>query len=509
MAAKKKMKKAADLNIRFDYNNVLAEKIGRTDGLTAAAIDRIARRTPRIAARLAAQRAAGKLPYRDLPYQDAQVRAIQRSVRAKKGRFDNVVVLGIGGSALGATAVNTACNRPFADLLSKKDRKGPRLFVMDNIDPAHFAALMDTIDPARSLFVPISKSGSTAETMSQFMICRGLLKKRLGNKYASNIVAVTDRSKGSLRAIAEREGYETFGVPDGVGGRFSVLSPVGLFPLAMVGINIRKLLAGAAAMDARCKRANLRRNPAFMSAAVQYLYYLKGKPLSVMMPYSQALRDVTDWYRQLWAESLGKIRTAPTGPFAPYGPYGRLVPSPYGPSQERAQGRTAGGRRKKQEFVGPTPIKALGVTDQHSQVQLYREGPNDKIFTLLAVEDFGRDVRIPRTLADVEGCSYLGGHTMGELMDAERRAIVYALTGSGRPNVTVTLPVVNEHTVGQLLYMLEVQTSFAGELLGINAYNQPGVEEGKIATYALMGRKGYAAARKEIRRLKASRKYVI
>ncbi len=478
MAANKKMKKATDLNIRFDYNNVLAERVGSKDGLTSAAIDRIARRTPRIAARLAAQRAAGKLPYRDLPYQDAQVRAIQRSVRAKKGKFDNVVVLGIGGSALGATAVNTACNRPFAHLLSKKDRKAPRLFVMDNIDPAHFAALMDMIDPARSLFVPISKSGNTAETMSQFMICRGLLKKRLGKKYASNIVAITDRSKGFLRPIAEAEGYETFPVPDGVGGRFSVLSPVGLFPLAMVGINIRKLLAGAAAMDARCKRANLRRNPAFMSAAVQYLYYLKGKPLSVMMPYSQALRDVADWYRQLWAESLGKIRTR-------------------------------GGRRKKQEFVGPTPIKALGVTDQHSQVQLYREGPNDKIFTLLAVEDFGRDVRIPRTLADVEGCGYLGGHTMGELMDAERRATTYALTRSRRPNVTVTLPVVNEHTVGQLLYMLEVQTSFAGELLGINTYNQPGVEEGKIATYALMGRKGYADRRKEIRRLKASRKYVI
>ncbi|NIA21273.1 MAG: glucose-6-phosphate isomerase [Anaerolineaceae bacterium] len=473
MAAGKK--KPAKLDIRFDYNNVLAERVGSKDGLSDAAIERLARRTPKIAARLAAQRAAGKLPYRDLPYQEDQLRAIQRSVRARKGKFDNVVVLGIGGSALGARAVHTACRRPFVDLLSEKDRQWPRLFVMDNIDPAHFAALMDTIDPGRSLFVPISKSGSTAETMSQLMICRDLLKKRLGNKYARNIVAITGRSKGPLRQIAEAEGYETFAVPDGVGGRFSVLSPVGLFPLAMVGINIRQLLAGAAAMDARCKATNLRRNPAFMSAAVQYLYYLKGKPLSVMMPYSQALGDVADWYRQLWAESLGKIRTR-------------------------------GGRK---EFVGPTPIKALGVTDQHSQVQLYRQGPKDKIFTLLAVEDFGREVKIPKILGDVQGCGYLGGHTMGELMDAERRATVYALTRSGRPNVTVTLPVVSEHTVGQLLYMLEVQTSLAGELLGVNTYNQPGVEEGKIATYALMGRKGYAETRREIRRLKASPKYVI
>ncbi|MBN2582183.1 MAG: glucose-6-phosphate isomerase, partial [Planctomycetes bacterium] len=384
-------------------------------------------------------------------------------------------VLGIGGSALGATAVYTACAKPYASLLDKKQRKTPRLFVVDNIDPAQFAALLAMIDPAKSLFVPISKSGSTAETMSQFMICRDLLRKRLGTKYARNVVAITDQAKGYLRPIAEQEGYETFPVPDGVGGRFSVMSPVGLFPLAMVGIDIKALLAGAAAMDRRCESPDLGRNPAFMSAALQYLCYQRGKPLSVMMPYSQALRDVADWYRQLWAESLGKIRT----------------------------------RGGKKECVGPTPIKALGVTDQHSQVQLYREGPNDKVFTLLAVGDFGRDVTIPKVFGDVEGCGYLGGHTMGELMDAERRATTFALTKSLRPNVTITLPVVNEHTVGQLLYMLMVQTSFAGELLGINTYDQPGVEEGKIATYALMGRKGFAAARKEIGSLKGKKKFVI
>ncbi|HOI56589.1 MAG TPA: glucose-6-phosphate isomerase, partial [Phycisphaerae bacterium] len=400
---------------------------------------------------------------------------IAASVARKRGRFDNVVVLGIGGSALGATAIYTACAKPYASLLDKKQRKSPRLFVMDNIDPAQFAAMLETIDPARSLFVPISKSGSTAETMAQFMICRELLKKRLGAKYARNVVAITDQAKGYLRPIAEQEGYETFPVPDGVGGRFSVLSPVGLFPLAMVGIDIKALLEGAAAMDRRCETPRLRENPAFLSAAIQYLCYQRGKPMSVMMPYSQALRDVADWYRQLWAESLGKIRT----------------------------------RGSKSECVGPTPIKALGVTDQHSQVQLYREGPNDKVFTLLAVGDFGCDIAIPKAFGDVEGCGYLGGHTMGELMDAERRATTFALTKSQRPNVTITLPVVNEYTVGQLLYMLMVQTSFAGELLGINTYDQPGVEEGKIATYALMGRKGYAAARKEIRSLKGSRKYIV
>lgn len=463
--------------ITLDYNNCLAEVVGNPHGLKQTEIDRIDRLAPKIAERLQAARKAGKLPYRDLPYQDQLVADVLRSAREKKGRFDNVVVLGIGGSALGTIAVHTACAHPFYNMLPDNQRKGPRLFVMDNVDAAQFGALLDMIDLRKTLIITISKSGSTAETMSQFLICRQKLIDAVGiKKHAEQMVVITDREKGYLRPIAQEAGYETFPVPDGVGGRFSVFSAVGLLPLALAGIDIKNLMAGAALMDGACTETRLRRNPAFMSAAIQMLYYNRGKPMSVMMPYSQSLRDVADWYRQLWAESLGKVRTG------------------------------AGGRT---ENVGPTPIKALGVTDQHSQVQLYREGPNDKIFTLLAVGNFGRTIEIPKAFETVEGVGYLGGHTMNELMDAERRATAFALVKSERPNVTINLPVVNEFTVGQLLYMLEVQTSFAGELLKINTYDQPGVEEGKIATYALMGRKGFAEARKEIKALKSSRKYVI
>jgi glucose-6-phosphate isomerase len=464
-----------DLVIRFDYNNCLASAVGEVDGLTDAEIDAMAAQVPELAKRMADQRAGGALPYRDLPYQRDQLDAILRSVAEKKGRFDNVVVLGIGGSSLGTIAVNTACNHPFFNLLPADERGVPRLFVMDNVDPAWFGGVLHIVDAARTLFVVISKSGSTAETMTQFLICRDLLKKTLGADYAKNMVAITDTTAGFLRPIAEGEGYETFAVPDGVGGRWSVLSPVGLFPLAMVGVDIEQLLAGAAAMDARCKTDDLRANPAFMSAVVQMLFYERGKPMSVMMPYSQALRDVADWYRQLWAESLGKIRAAGSGV----------------------------------EFVGPTPVKALGVTDQHSQVQLYREGPNDKIFTLIAVDDFGTDLSIPSAFPDSEGVAYLGDHTMAELMDAERRATTYALTISRRPNVTIRLPKVNAHTVGQLLTLLEVQTSLAGELLGINAYDQPGVEAGKVATYALMGRPSYEDNREEIEKRQADDAFII
>ena len=464
-----------DLQIRFDYSNCLASAVGQADGISDQELDAVAQRSPEIAKRLADQRSRGKLPYRDLPYKKAELEAILKSAVEKKGRFDNVVVLGIGGSALGTLAIATACTHPFYNLLPDGERPGPRLFVMDNVDPAQFAGLLHVVDVGRTLFIVISKSGETAETMTQFLICRGLLQKALGKDYARNVVAITDTAKGFLRPIADQEGYETFPVPDGVGGRFSVLSAVGLLPLALVGVDIAELLAGAAAMDKRCLTDDLRGNPAFMAAAIQMIFYDRGKPMSVMMPYSQALRDVADWYRQLWAESLGKIRT----------------------------------RGQKQEFVGPTPIKALGVTDQHSQVQLYREGPNDKVFTLLGVGDFGVNLHIPRAFEKTEGVSYLGDHTMAELMDAERRATTYALTVSHRPNATIIVPKVCEHTVGQLLYMLEVQTSFAGEMLGINPYDQPGVEAGKVATYALMGRKGYEDKRKEIESQQGDAKHVI
>ena len=465
----------ADPRITLDYNNCMADAAGDEHLLAESDFDGIADQAGEVAQLIADQRKAGALPYLDLPYKADQVKRIHEYVNENGDQFDDVVVLGIGGSALGTIAVHAACKGLTYNLLPRDARGGPRLFVVDNVDPAHVAAVLDLVDLRRALVVVISKSGETAETMAQFLICRDLLRAQLGADYVRHVVIITDRKEGPLRPVAKRELFEPFDVPDGVGGRFSVLSPVGLLPLAMVGVDIDRLLQGAAAMDQRCRETDFRRNPAFMSGAIQYLYYLKGKPLSVMMPYSQALRDVADWYRQLWAESLGKIR--------------------------KENGREV--------FVGPTPIKALGVTDQHSQVQLYREGPNDKIFTLIAVKDFGRDVPIPPADNPKDSFGYLGGNTLRELMDAERRATTWALTKSRRPNVTVALPRVDEHTVGQLLYMLEVQTSFTGEMLRINPYDQPGVEDGKRATFALMGREGYECLRAEIESQQPDPKYVI
>ena len=443
-----------DLRITLDYNNCMADAVGKEHGLAEADFDGIAAQAGEVGRLIAEQRNAGKLPYLDLPYKAHEAAKVREYAKAHAGEFDDVVVLGIGGSALGTIAVHAARKGLTYNLLPRDVRGGPRLFVVDNVDPAHVAAVLDLVDLRRALVVVISKSGETAETMAQFLICRDLLRAQLGADYVRHVVIITDRKEGSLRPVAKRELFEPFDVPDGVGGRFSVLSAVGLLPLAMVGVDIDRLLQGAAAMDQRCRETDFRRNPAFMSGAIQYLYYLKGKPLSVMMPYSQALRDVADWYRQLWAESLGKKR--PDG-----------------------------------AFVGPTPIKALGVTDQHSQVQLYREGPADKVFTILSVEAFGAPLALPNPPDDLKALDYLGGHTMQQLLDAEQRATVWALSAlSNRPTTRIVLPDVTPQTVGALLQMLMIQTSIAGKMLGINTYNQPGVEAGKEATRALMGMTG-------------------
>jgi glucose-6-phosphate isomerase len=374
---------------------------------------------------------------------------------------DNLVVLGIGGSGLGAIALQSALNPPTWNLMSRPARNGPRLFVLDNIDPALVGSVMDEVrarDPgfARTVVCVVSKSGETAETAAQFMLTRALLKSALGDAYARHIVAITDPSRGTMRSICAAEGYATLPVPEGVGGRFSVLSPVGLFSAAMCGIDIDGLLDGAAEMDDRCSATTSRDNPAAILAWLLVELARRGKTNHVMMPYHNALDAFADWFRQLWAESLGK----------------RID------------------RDGNEVFAGFTPIKALGATDQHSQIQLYREGPNDKVVGFVVVEQIGDDREIPLGL-DAEPLQYLEGATLGTLLAAEKRATEYALVESQRPNFTLTLPRLDARNIGQFIQLWEITTAFAGLMLNIDPYDQPAVETGKVATFGLMGRAGY------------------
>jgi glucose-6-phosphate isomerase len=409
-----------------------------------------------IHADLGARRKAGKLPFYDLPKQD--VGPIEAHAARMKGGYKHVVVLGIGGSALGLLSLNAALRSPYPAL-----EPAPQLVVMDNIDPVRIGSFTKSLDPRETILDVITKSGDTAETMSEFLVFRKWFTDALGAKGAKErIIVTTDRSKGALRKIANDEGYASFEVPDGVGGRFSVLTPVGLLPAALLGINIRGLLAGASNMDARLASDDVMENPAYLGAALHHAAWEESRRISVMFAYSDQLYLMADWYRQLWAESLGKRKSTD----------GRIV------------------------SVGPTPIKALGVTDQHSQVQLYKDGPDDKIYTFLNVETF--DVTVPIPASNLEAVSYLGGHSMNELLAAEELATEIALWKAGRPVTRITFPKVDAENIGEYYHFLEVQTVAAGGLFGIDPLDQPGVEEGKQFAYGIMGRPGYEAKRREV-----------
>ena len=451
--------------IRFDYTNVLADAVGPEHGLTAGELAAMAEPSARALEAVLARRARD-LRWLDLPYQDDVARRIIDYAASVRGRFRNVVVLGIGGSALGNTALQTALNSPYHNI--EPPAGLPRLFVLDNVDPDLVGEFLDRFDPAESVFNVISKSGGTAETMSQFLLFRQELIDRLGvEEHREHLVVTTDAEQGVLREIVGREGYESFVVPDGVGGRFSVLSPVGLLSSALVGIDVQGLLRGAADMDERCRAPELDANPALVHAAVQYLLHArKGKPMAVTFSYSQRLRDMADWYAQLLGESLGKRKS----------------------------------RSGEDVFVGPTPVSALGVTDQHSQVQLYVEGPFDKWFTLLEVDEPDHAVELPHAYGDLEGVAYLGGRTLKELFQAERDGTRIALTEARRPNATLALAKVDAHAIGQMIYLFELSVALMGEHYDVNAFDQPGVEAGKVAAYALMGRAGYEERRAAIGR---------
>ncbi len=398
------------------------------------------------------------LRWMNLGYSEETVWYVKEFASMVENRFDNILVLGIGGSALGGLAVTEALLKPYWNLLTTEQRKGlPRIFFLDNIDPDSINGLLEILDLKKTLVNVITKSGSTAETMSQYMIVKNMLEKELQDDYRKNIVVTTDKNVGILRQLADQEGYKTFVIPDDVGGRFSVFSAVGLLPFALVGIDIDELTNGIKDMDLALKNTDIHENIAAQNALIHYLMDTKkGKNISVMMPYSSRLKYVSDWYTQLWAESLGKEFDID-------------------------------GNRVN---VGQTPIKALGATDQHSQIQLYNEGPNNKLITFIRVENFDTTLEIPK-IFEYTGIGYLGGKTINDLINAEADSTRVALSDYSRPTITISMDRINPYNLAQLLYMLEVQTAIAGELYHINTFNQPGVEQAKNYTYALMGRSGY------------------
>jgi len=455
--------------VRIDLNGVFASAIGAASGIHPDELTTLRPRLASVVATLQEERAQGLHPFLDLPGERRALGETLALAEQLRDEVDSFVVLGIGGSARGARALASA----LAQEVVPAGRRTPRLVVADNIDPASFAGLLDELDLSRTLFNVVSKSGETAETIAQFLVVRERLLRELGAvDYVKHILVTTDADGGALRQIVNDEGFPSTSFPSGVSGRYSALSSVHLLPVALLGIDVEQVLDGAAAMDERCREADPQRNPAAILAGVRYLLdVLHGVPTAVMMPYADRLVPLADWWCQLWAESLGK-------------------------RVERDGGRLS---------IGQTPVRAVGAADQHSQMQLYLDGPADKLVTFLRVADPGVAVEIPRSYPDIEDVAYLGGHELGELLGMEQRAMELALNKRGRPTITIEVPDLTPHALGQLVYLLEVETALTAALFGVDPYNQPAVEEGKRLTSGLAGRPGFAAERDEIERWLAAK----
>lgn len=450
----------------INYRNATAAGVGERDGVTSDELDAIAPLVADEHERIVGEHASQVQRWQDLPDDIALADDIAAFATEARERYSDFILIGIGGSSLGAIATIQALTHPFRNLLPADERIGPRFFVLDNPDPEKVAATLATVDLPNTLVNVVSKSGQTAETAANFLVVRNAMYEALGPEQArQQIVATTDPDSGILRQMADQEGYRTFPVPPGVDGRQTVLSAVGLLPAALAGVDIHAMLAGARALRARASGSDVRENPAYLLAALSVISDQKhGKSILVTMPYADGLFGISDWFRQLWAESLGKKLSVD----------GSVV------------------------FAGQTPIKALGAIDQHSQIQLYTEGPNDKLIQLIAVEEYRNNVKIPAPPTGISELDYLAGGELGQLLDRERHATSWALTSANRPNFTISVPVIDAGIVGEFFYLYQLQTVMAGALYTVNPFGQPGVEAGKNATYALMDRAGYEDLKAEL-----------
>jgi glucose-6-phosphate isomerase len=408
-----------------------SEALG-THGLDRAVYDSLIVRAAEALEGLRARHADGSLPLLRLPAARDDLAALKPVAEDYRARFAEVVVLGTGGSSLGG---RTLCRL-------SEDASAPRLRFEDNVDPHSFDALLKEIDPAKTGFIVISKSGSTAETMTQFLVCLAAMRAALGDGAAAHFTAITEPGDSVLRRLCAKFGIDVLDHDPGVGGRYSALSLVGLLPAMIAGLDAAAVRAGAqGVLDLALGADDPETVPPAVGAAIAVgLAREKRISQSVLMPYVDRLREFALWYRQLWAESLGK----------------------------RGQ--------------GTTPVDALGTVDQHSQLQLYLDGPRDKMFTVMMLACAGTGARIDPALADDDALGYLAGRTVGDLMDAEQRATARTLIRNNRPTRIFRLETLDEATMGALMMHFMLETVIAAHLLQVDPFDQPAVEEGKVLT---------------------------
>jgi len=433
--------------LELNFSHMIDEVMG-VKGISVKLLEGTKSRIEEIHLQLA-DRKWKELEFLDLPHRD--ISEVKKFAGEVCEDSENFLLLGIGGSALGPRVILEALS-PFHNL-----RKSPKVFIYDNVDPGTLSQIVSLIDLRKTTVNVISKSGSTAETAASFMILWDRMTRLFGKKAAERFIVTTDPSSGALRKIAMENRMRTLPIYPGIRGRYSVLSPVGLLLSEVIGADSDALLKGAEDMQKKCATSELWMNPAYMFSALLYLMNAEEKrTVTVLVPYADSLKPLPEWFCQLWAESLGKLGK------------------------------------------GMTPYPSLGATDQHSQMQLWMEGPEDKIIIFVRVENYETDITIPKVFESYEGMSYLSGHALSGLIKAEQESTEMALAKTGRPNMTLTIPSVDAYHLGQLFCFFEIATAFTGFLMNINPFNQPGVEEGKKYTFGMMGKKGFDVQKTEV-----------
>ncbi|MBF0555503.1 MAG: glucose-6-phosphate isomerase [Nitrospirae bacterium] len=436
--------------LEMHFGNMLEEVIG-DKGLSLVEIEGVREKTA-IAHSQIHERKWDELAFIDLVNQDtSEIKELAGNIVENSDLF---LLLGIGGSAMGPRAILEAL-QPMHNF-----RNHPKIFIYDNIDPRTLEAIIEIIDPHRTTVNVVSKSGNTAETVASFMIFWAHMNKVLGNEAARRFIITTNPEGGILRQIVKENNLMSLPIHPSIVGRYSVLSPAGLLLSEIAGISSDELLLGAKDILTRCSNAELWENPAYLFSVLLYLMCVKEKrTVNVMMPYADGLKSLSEWFCQLWAESLGKLG------------------------------------------LGITPYPAVGTTDQHSQLQLWMEGPEDKVVIFIRIDDYGSNIRIPKVFEKIDEFSLLSGQCLNDLIGAAAKSTELALSNASKPNMTITMPALDAYHVGQLFMFFEICTTFMGFLFGVNPFNQPWIEAGKNNTFGLMGKSGFQKQKEDIQRM--------
>ncbi len=376
---------------------------------------------------------------------------LEKTAKSLKSKIDIAVVIGIGGSYLGAKAVNEAMSHQFEHL--KKDHENPLLlFAGHNIGEDYLHELIEMLHDRSYALIVISKSGTTTEPAIAFRLLREHLEEKVGKEEArERIIAITDSSKGALRQLANDEGYKSYVIPDDVGGRYSVLTPVGLVPLAIGGFDVRQLVQGAKDMEALCNDAKtpFEQNPAAIYAATRNALYERGKKIEILVNFDNRLHFLSEWWKQLFGESEGK------------------------------------------EGKGIFPAACDFSTDLHSMGQYIQEGERTLFETMVSVENQNHTVRIPSDDTNLDKLNYLAGKEIDEVNKKAELGTALAHIDGGVPNIRIEIPKINEYYLGQIMYFFELACGISGYILGINPFDQPGVEAYKKNMFALLDKPGF------------------